>query len=368
MRSALRKDLSDTHDKARKPDQEASDSEGGSNEDFAEEGSDSNDESDAEQSQAPSKQKQQGTGPKVDRDLLAQLLAEDKDDDKDDAPAAEKDTDAYDQAVKELGFEKRVRPTDRLKTEDERIKEAAEALQEAEDARQRRMRGESEPESDGAGDGKQKKNSKKKTTAAAAAQADDLEDDFDLAGDANDLGAGLQEEGNDMEGGIFSLGGDEDSEEPVASGSDQQSDEDQTSGSEGGSEEGDEDEYTSDLEELIAQSDSENEADFSGDDQQQEALVSKKKDRSAAKKASQAEEVGFVFPCPATHDELLGILEGADSSNSLHTIIDRIRTLHHPKLAPENNDRLAVCHFPPQTQFSHSLTRVLCCRPSFLSY
>ncbi|KAG9081145.1 nucleolar complex protein 14 [Ceratobasidium sp. 370] len=82
-------------------------------------------------------------------------------------PTAKTDED-YDQFVRELVFDKRSRPTDRLKTEEEVAREAAEALEKAEKARLRRMRGE-ESESDDERVGKRRRR---------VAEADDLEDDF----------------------------------------------------------------------------------------------------------------------------------------------------------------------------------------------
>ena len=54
----------------------------------------------------------------------------------------------YDQHVRELALDKRAQPKDRAKTEEELALEAKEALEKAERKRQKRMRGESDSESD----------------------------------------------------------------------------------------------------------------------------------------------------------------------------------------------------------------------------
>lgn len=286
----------------------------------AEESPSPEDESSSEESDGDSEvaEQSQAAPPKVDRNLLAQLLADDKGDSGKDKQQEEEPADAYDQAVKELTFERRVRPTDRLKTEDERIMEAAQALKEAEDARQRRMKG--EPDA---------------AVSASAPQGDDLDDGFDLAesgGDGFDLGQGLQEQ--EMEGGVFSLGG------PL-------SDEDESgSDVESGEEEEDEDVESDFAAELEA--DEEMDGAFSGSDADQEHLVkpATSSRRTAAKTTTDqdGENIGFVFPCPTDHEEFLEVLESAQVADAkgLSTVIERIRTLHHPKLAPENNDKLSV--------------------------
>ncbi|KAJ1952451.1 nucleolar complex protein 14, partial [Linderina pennispora] len=112
---------------------------------------------------------------------------------------------SYDAAVRELIFEQRARPQDRLKTEDELIREEKEKLERAERHRQRRMDGlpsDSEPESDD-------EDGLKKGYAAQSnrvPEADDLGDDFAAAdsddeGNAADiqLGAGLGAEESEDE-------------------------------------------------------------------------------------------------------------------------------------------------------------------------
>ena len=56
--------------------------------------------------------------------------------------------DTYDTFVRELAFERRAKPQDRLKSAEELVEQHAERLRAAEEARQRRMRGEAEPEAD----------------------------------------------------------------------------------------------------------------------------------------------------------------------------------------------------------------------------
>ena len=47
-----------------------------------------------------------------------------------------------------------------------------------------------------------------------------------------------------------------------------------------------------------------------------------------------ATKLPFTFPCPATHDELLTVLEDHQiDPKHIPIVIKRIRTLHHPSLA-----------------------------------
>ncbi|KAH7344064.1 nucleolar protein 14 [Rhizoctonia solani] len=103
-------------------------------------------------------------------------------------PMAKTDED-YDQFVRELVFDKRSRPTDRLKTEEELAREAAEALEKAEKSRLRRMRGDESDDED-------ERSGKRRRRVA---QADDLEDDF-AAIDEDQSGESGEDEESGEEG------------------------------------------------------------------------------------------------------------------------------------------------------------------------
>ena len=66
----------------------------------------------------------------------------------DSAPAPDAKGEEYDAFVREMAFERRAKPQDRLKSAEELAEEQAQRLREAEEARQRRMRGEPEDEDD----------------------------------------------------------------------------------------------------------------------------------------------------------------------------------------------------------------------------
>lgn len=217
----------------------------------------------------------------------------------------------YDQYVRELVFDKRAKPKDRTKTEEELAVKEKEALEKAEKKRLRRMRGEDEEESDEDGRGKRKR----------ARGGDDLEDDFmdedgDLGGLGAGLGAGIDED----------KGGAEDDDEEADE--DEDEDEDEESGSEddedgSGSEESDVDEAE-------------------GSEGEQADLISAKpsKTRKTASK-SKRKELPFTFPCPLSHEEFLDIVEDIED-NDVPTVVQRIRALYHPSLGVDNKFKLQV--------------------------
>lgn len=212
----------------------------------------------------------------------------------------------YDVFVRELAMEKKAQPKDRTKTEEEIALEEKEALELAEKKRLRRMMGLQE-ESDEEGGGKRRRD----------AGADDLDDDFMLDEDLVGLGAGLQDKqdhDDDEEE-------EEDSEEEDGSESDEEEPESGDDAQEyGPSDEGEEAEE-GDIEELIP------------------ARPTKKKGKETSKRKKG--ELPFTFPCPATHEEFLDILEGIDDS-MVGTVLERIRKLHHPSLHVDNKYKLQV--------------------------
>ncbi|KAJ1941197.1 nucleolar complex protein 14, partial [Linderina macrospora] len=223
---------------------------------------------------------------------------------------------SYDAAVRELIFEQRARPQDRLKTEDEVIREEKEKLERAERHRQRRMDGlpsDSEPESDD-DEGALKKGYDAQSKRAP--EADDLGDDFAAADsdeEDNDAGAAGIQLG-------AGLGADESEDEED---SEEGSDEEEDSGSE------DDDEGTD-----LGDSDSEAEP------------VSKKAIRptktakvSAASKTTD-DALPFTFPAPADYDQWLEIIGDYTLDQQL-VVIKRLRTLYHIRLSPQNKEKLS---------------------------
>ncbi|CAG8476065.1 4191_t:CDS:2 [Ambispora gerdemannii] len=98
----------------------------------------------------------------------------------------ESQVDAYDRFVRELALEKRGRPTDRLKTEEEIALEEKEKLEKLERARKQRMEGINSDDDDDETDNKRRKKQKR------APVADDLDDDY-ISDEEEDGGFGLAE-------------------------------------------------------------------------------------------------------------------------------------------------------------------------------
>ena len=229
--------------------------------------------------------------------------------------AAEKDQE-YDQFIRELVFDKRARPKDRLKTEEELALEEKEKLEKEERRRIRRMNGE-----DDASSSEDEGRSRKRKRPRGG---DDLEDDFMLDGNGG-LGAGL---GGDE---------DEDSEEE-----DEES-EDEDSEGDGGEEDSNEDGESDEGGEVRVRTngrrrpaatrestDDEEESDEDGPAAKRRRTVPKK-----------AKELPFTFPCPSTHDEFLEIVEDV-ADEDIPTVVQRIRALYHPSLGVDNKFKLQV--------------------------
>lgn len=212
----------------------------------------------------------------------------------------------YDVNVKELVLDKRAKPKDRTKTEEELALEAKEALEKAERRRVRRMNGEDGDSSDD--DAPSRKKEKR------SVGADDLEDDFQ------------QEDGADWGG----LG------DGLASGrkSERTADEDEE-------DEGDEDE---DDDGSFSGNDStgvEDEEVEMQDDEQSTLLSTKKASSSGKTKKASSKELPFTFPCPTSNEEFLSIIEDVPE-NDVPVVVHRIRALYHPSLAEANKFKLQV--------------------------
>ena len=212
----------------------------------------------------------------------------------------------YDQHVRELAFDKRSKPKDRTKTEDELALEEKEVLERAERRRRRRMLGqnESDSEEEGTVKGKRKRG------------ADDLDFD-DGSGEWSGLGAGL-----DQTSAPLSEASEEEDAEEVAETSDDES-----------SNKGDAESFG---DEYMQNSD--------GLDEEHEDLVtlaSLPKGKSMGKKGAK-NELPFTFPCPGSHEEFLEIVEDIDDAH-VPTVVQRIRTLYHTSLGADNKFKLQVC-------------------------
>ncbi|KAI2791524.1 hypothetical protein POX_c04385 [Penicillium oxalicum] len=226
-----------------------------------------------------------------------------------------KDTEKeYDLRLKQLTFDKRSKPTDRTKTEEEKVEEEAKRLKKLEEDRQRRMRGEQlsdeeeEPESDKDSffQGDEDEESEIDDAAAfglhttsyeprpelAVEDEDDFVIDDDLVETRSNVSLSFDE--SDME-------------------------EEQISGEEDEEESEEEDELINGMTLPTAGSAS----------------------ASTAVQVNQTADgkLAFTYPCPANHQEFLDIIENV-SGQDLPTVIQRIRALHHPRLHPDNKSKL----------------------------
>jgi nucleolar protein 14 len=222
----------------------------------------------------------------------------------------------YDQLVRELAFDKRAKPKDRTKTEEELALEEKEALEMAESARIRRMMGDEDLSDE---DHKSHKGRRRKWER----DGDDLEDDFIDEDVSSGLGVGLgdqpiQELDTESEE-------DDSDERNVAKQSDSSDDEESDDDNDKARESVPDDISAMDSRELMDAT----------------PLISSKRRSKKAKQPAIDQELPFTFPCPESHDEFLSILEGIDD-RYLGIVVQRIRSLHHPSLSKDNPLKLQV--------------------------
>ncbi|KAI9447922.1 nucleolar protein 14 [Lactarius indigo] len=192
----------------------------------------------------------------------------------------------YDQFVRELVFDQRSKPKDRTKTEEELALEAKTALEKAERQRVRRMNGEDDDENS---------EGEKPRKRRRPIGGDDLEDDFS---DVDESG-GLAKDSNSEHNGSDNGSGTEE---------------------DGASEEHDPTPSWSGLPSVTGPA----------------TLGSEER---APGWPTGSNELPYTFPCPSSHEEFLDIVGGLPDQDSL-TVIERIRTLHHPSLSSENPSKL----------------------------
>ncbi|RPA94818.1 Nop14-like protein [Choiromyces venosus 120613-1] len=225
----------------------------------------------------------------------------------------------YDVAVREMAFDKRSKPSERTKTEEEKLQEESERLKKLEEARQKRMRGEED-----SGDERE-------------APGGDDEVDF---GDAAEygLGAGIP---------MAPVGGNINPDELVDG--DYEVSEDgyidvDENGEVNASNAEHSDDYTSD---YSGAGGSDDELEEDEDDDFLEVLGNKPGKtgtKTAVLDLSKVDDkdnkLAFTFPCPQTHEEFQEIVKGIPIED-LPTVVQRIRVLYHPKLDAENKHKLA---------------------------
>lgn len=227
-----------------------------------------------------------------------------------------KDTEKeYDQRLRQLTFDKRSRPTDRTKTEEEKIEEEAERLKKLEEERVRRMRGDEQSDSE-----------------EEHKSEDDEDDDSEEESIPDDAKAfGLQQPTNQTTTRPDLGVEDEDDfiidDDLVETRSDASLSigESDIEGEEESAEESEEEEEEEE-DELI------NGLNFPGGQSGTD---------SAAPDGAQGsnEALAFTYPCPKDHESFLNTIKNV-STEDLPTVVQRIRALHHPRLHSENKQKL----------------------------
>ncbi|KAJ5752393.1 hypothetical protein N7520_009310 [Penicillium odoratum] len=215
----------------------------------------------------------------------------------------------YDQRIRQLTFDKRSAPTDRTKTEEEKVEEEAERLKKLEENRLKRMRGEhvSDDEDD---DDKE------------SFVQDDDDDDESMIDDATAFGLPTYEPRKDLAV--------EDEDDFII-------DDDLVETRSNASLDMD----GSDMEEEDLSEDDESEQSEQEDELINGMSLPAANAVSTAVAANQTEEgkLAFTYPCPDDHEAFLALIDGVPSQD-VTTVIQRIRALHHPRLHPDNKAKL----------------------------
>uniref|UniRef100_A0A8C7TGP5 Nucleolar protein 14 n=1 Tax=Oncorhynchus mykiss TaxID=8022 RepID=A0A8C7TGP5_ONCMY len=226
--------------------------------------------------------------------------------------------DEYDMMVRELGFEMKAQPSEKMKTPEEVAREERERLQKLEADRLRRMMGDVVEDC---------------TKTQAHMSADDLNDGFILDGDEkptlayqdgkwniNEEGAKI--EGDDEEEGGEGESGEEESGGEEGSGEDSHSDLDSEQESEGGEEEVEEEEK---------------------DEEEKDEVPATKSQLSEEERKAQAEaaktELPYTFKAPESYSDLKGLLQGHPADHQC-IILARTQKCNHPSLAVGNKLKL----------------------------
>jgi nucleolar protein 14 len=217
----------------------------------------------------------------------------------------------YDKVVRELAFERRAKPKDRTKTEEEIALEEKQALEMAERRRLKRMRGEEDSD-------REEESGRRKRRRQVG--GDDLEDDFYDEGDIlTHFGIGLEEDTERTElksSNVKNLS--------VEEGKDHTSDG-----------------KTSDEDEDSDGSESRSEGLGSDEEEEVQDLVPAHASMKTKTGTVSEKELPFTFSCPGSHEEFLDILDGIEDKD-VPTVVQRIRTLYHPSLAEDNKFKLQV--------------------------
>jgi len=234
---------------------------------------------------------------------------------------------SYDNALREMIYDKRSKPTERTKTEAEIAQEESERLQKLEEERRRRMRGEEPEEGDRTADRQRGRR-----------EGDDLDDDFvPDAEDESYYGLGKGAVPSDEEASVDRPEDAVNVEEDTDN-----NDQDESILIDDG-DDFDLAEYFTDEEDI---SNAEN-------NRESEDFIAPASKKLKLADASEAKELAYTFPCPSTFNEMLDILKGVPVA-SVPTVIERIEILYSIKLLAENHEKLEVEPSCLVADFRHS--------------
>ncbi|XP_063192164.1 nucleolar protein 14 [Chroicocephalus ridibundus] len=235
--------------------------------------------------------------------------------------------DDYDMIVRELGFEMKAKPSERMKTEEELAKEEQARLQKLEADRLRRMRGIDEQAN------------KKKPSHVSA---DDLADGFILDKDDRRLLSykdgkiNIENEGENIES---EEEGEKDEEEEEESGKEDNENEEE---SEEESANEDEEDGAADSHSDL-ESDLESEEEAPGNKEQKKHKTNENESQTVEKLDPKMEaaksELPYTFAVPDSYETFQSLLAGRTIEQQL-TILERIQKCNHPSLAVGNKAKL----------------------------
>lgn len=220
----------------------------------------------------------------------------------------------YDLRMRQMAQDKRSQPTERSKTEDEKMEKEARRLKELEAKRLRRMEGVAEDSDD--------EEDSRPRGANDEEEEEEEEEDYGL-------GSGIKIRPSAAE-----LGADDEDDfiiddDLVASGSD-------IDVSEGESDDGDDESDNEDdefLKGLLTEEEAKRPEFLTG------ANAPLPEVELPAKNGVNG-DLAYTFPCPQSHEELLEVTKGI-ALLDLPTVVQRIRALYHPKHNSENKGKLA---------------------------
>ncbi|XP_068926829.1 nucleolar protein 14 [Petaurus breviceps papuanus] len=226
--------------------------------------------------------------------------------------------DAYDIMVRELGFEMKAKPSDRMKTEEELAKEEQARLKKLEADRLRRMLGKEEDE-----------NVKKPKHMSA----DDLHDGFVLDKDDRRL---LSYKDGKINQEIEDLNEEEQAQEGSDEDSEREGEEESNAEN---SEDSDAPDGHSDLESDM---DSEEEDVVHENQKKKQVQAPEKRPSDTDQKAvidAARSELPYTFAAPDSYEELKSLLSGKSTEQQL-VVVERIQKCNHPSLAVGNKAKL----------------------------